>query len=69
MVDLKNAILRLNAIAALAEGDFMMDKKKKATDIFIDREDVLALKGAVDILEGVQMLRKMVGTEVKKNDA
>ena len=69
MVDLKNAILRLNVIAALAEGDFMMDKKKKATDIFIDREDVLALKGAVDILEGVQMLRKMVGTEVKKNDA
>lgn len=69
MVDLKNAILRLNAIAALAEGDFMMDKKKKATDIFIDREDVLALKGAVDILEGVQMLRKMVGTEVKKNEA
>lgn len=69
MVDLKNAILRLNAIAALAEGDFMMDKKKKATDIFIDREDVLALKGAVDILEGVQMLRKMVGTEVKKREA
>jgi len=69
MVDLKNAILRLNAIAALAEGDFMMDKKKKATDIFIDREDVLALKGAVDILEGVQMLRKMVGTEVKKCEA
>ena len=69
MVDLKNAILRLNAIAALAEGDFMMDKKKKATDIFIDREDVLALKGAVDILEGVQMLRKMVGTEVKKSEA
>ena len=69
MVDLKNAILRLNAIAALAEGDFMMDKKKKATDIFIDREDVLALKGAVEILEGVQMLRKMVGTEVKKREA
>ena len=69
MVDLKNAILRLNAIAALAEGDFMMDKKKKATDIFIDREDVLALKGAVEILEGVQMLLKMVGTEVKKREA
>ena len=69
MVDLKGAILRLNAIAALAEGDFMMDKKKKATDIFIDREDVLALKGAVEILEGVQMLRKMVGTEVKKREA
>ena len=69
MVDLKNAILRLNAIAALAEGDFMMDKKKKATDIFIDREDVLALKGAVDILEGVQMLRKMVGPEVTKSEA
>ena len=68
MMDLKRAINCLHVLAALAEADFKNDGKIRATTIMIDREDVLALKGAVDILEGVQMLRKMVGTEVKKRE-
>lgn len=66
MVDLKGAINRLNVLAALAEADFRNDGKIRATTIMIDRDDVLALKGAVEILDGVRTMRKLMGREEKQ---
>ena len=53
----------------LAEADFKNDGKIRATTIMIDRDDVLALKGAAEILDGVRVMRRIMGLEAVKREA
>lgn len=68
MMDLKQAINCLHVLAALAETDFKNDGKIRATTIMIDRDDVLALKGAAEILDGVRVMRRIMGAEAVKHE-
>lgn len=69
MMDLKGAVNCLNVLAALAEADFKADGKIRMTTVTVDRDDVLALKGAAEILEGVRTMRKIMGLEAVKREA
>lgn len=68
MMDLKRAINCLHVLAALAEADFKNDSTIRATTIMIDRDDVLALKGAAEILDGVRVMRRIMGAEAVKHE-
>ena len=68
MMDLKRAINCLQVLAALAEADFKNDGKIRMTTITIDRDDVLALKGAAEILDGVRVMRRIMGAEAVKHE-
>ena len=54
-MDLQTIIKRLGILASLAE-DAIEDSGKTMELVFVDSEDVKALKGAVDLLSDVKML-------------
>ena len=54
-MDLQTIIQKLGILASLAE-DAIEDSGKTVELVFVDSEEVKALKGAIDILSDVKML-------------
>ena len=54
-MDLQTIIQKLGILASLAE-DAIEDSGKTMELVFVDSEDVKAMKGAIDILSDVKML-------------
>ena len=59
---LKEIIIRVSILAMLGE-EALQDSASEMELIMIDRADVEALKGAAEVLDGLMVVKRMLGIE------